>query len=401
MFPSLKSKAINFLKLRYAYGSSGNFPDPYQTRNYLLSTNNAFGGGNGTNPAVLNTQALSTFLANPQLKPEVYKENEFGFEGKFFNNRVTLNTSYFLRTTKDQIVPSVYLDPATGYRTTITNIAKLDRNGLEIELAITPIKTNDFRWNINNVFYRERTEVKQLPEGMNKLVIAGYTNLGNFAVVGEPLGIMMGTGIRRDANGNPIVLTSGTNAGSYDVTKDIVKIGNPNPDYTYSFISNMFYKNFELSLKMDYQKGGDIYSNTAASLLARGNVLPFDRTSTYVLPGVKPDGTVNDIQVNPFHYFFDNYFYSDEIRVFDATHLRLSEISLGYNLPKKFLQGSPISDLNISIIGNNLWYRAFNFPKELNFDPQVSSTGVGNGRGFDFLTNVPIRRFGMSVKISF
>ncbi|WP_143885662.1 hypothetical protein [Chryseobacterium binzhouense] len=87
--------------------------------------------------------------------------------------------------------------------------------------------------------------------------------------------------------------------------------------------------------------------------------------------------------------------------IWDATHLRLGELTLGYSLPKKWLENTSIGALNVSLVGNNLWYRAFNIPKEARFDPSVSSTGVGNGQGFDFLTNVPIRRYGMSVKLTF
>jgi hypothetical protein len=65
------------------------------------------------------------------------------------------------------------------------------------------------------------------------------------------------------------------------------------------------------------------------------------------------------------------------------------------------LKSSPFSNVSVTISGSNLWYKAFNVPEEANFDPAVSSTGVGNGMGFDFLTNVPIRRYGMAVKLTF
>lgn len=400
-FSGLKSNTLNYLKLRTAYGSSGNFPDPYQTRNSLVSSTNVFLYGN----TIINTQSVNDVLGNANLKPELYKEMEYGIETKLFNNRVSLNATYFDRSTKDLIIPGVPLDYATGFTSFASNVSRVDRKGLEIELGISPIKKQDFVWNINTSFYRDRSEVKELAPGQTKTLVAGLSGgLGNYAVVGEQLGVMYGYDILRDNNGNPIV----TDDGYYQPTTELQKIGDPNPDFTITMMNNFTYKGFNLGFRLDFQNGGDIYSSTVATLLGRGNILDFDRTSTYVLPGVKSDGTPNDIQLTAFNYMFNYYSTGNNISgaihknaIWDATHLRLGELTLGYSLPKKWLENTSIGGLSITFIGNNLWYRAFNMPKDARFDPAVSSTGVGNGKGFDFLTNVPIRRYGMSVKLTF
>lgn len=400
-FPNLKSKNLNLLKFRTAYGSSGSFPDPYQTRNSLVATNNAFISGAST----INTHEINSILGNSDLKPELYKEMEYGIEAKFFNNRLSLNATYFDRTTKDLIIPGIPLDYSTGYTSFASNVSKVDRKGLEIELGITPIRKKDFSWTINNSFYRDRSEVRELAAGQTKTLIAGLAGgLGNYAVVGEQLGVMMGYDILRDASGNPIV----TSDGYYQPTTELQVIGDPNPDFTLTLMNSFTYKGFNLGFRFDFQNGGDIYSSTVATLLGRGSILDFDRSNTYVLPGVKSDGTPNDIQLTAFNYMFNYYSTGNNISgaihknaIWDATHLRLGELTIGYSLPKKMLENTSIGALSISLIGNNLWYRAFNMPKEARFDPSVSSTGVGNGQGFDFLTNVPIRRYGMSVKLTF
>ncbi|MBK8721275.1 MAG: hypothetical protein IPL95_03005 [Saprospiraceae bacterium] len=91
----------------------------------------------------------------------------------------------------------------------------------------------------------------------------------------------------------------------------------------------------------------------------------------------------------------------DEFSVFDATTIRLREISLSYNLPKSFLTKSPFSAINISLTGRNLFYKAVNFPPNSNFDPEISTYGTNNASGFEFSSAPSTRRFGLSAKFTF
>jgi hypothetical protein len=127
-----------------------------------------------------------------------------------------------------------------------------------------------------------------------------------------------------------------------------------------------------------------------------------DRLQSFILPGVKQDGTPNDIQTNNSSYYFSNLFGGpDELNVYDASVIRLNEISLGYNFPKKWLDKTPFGNISFNLSGYNLYYNAFNTPSGVNFDPNVIGTGVGNGSGFDFLNGPSGKRYGFSVKASF
>ena len=99
-----------------------------------------------------------------------------------------------------------------------------------------------------------------------------------------------------------------------------------------------------------------------------------------VLPGVKADGTTNDIQTYIGDSFFRSYFFANEGGIFDATVIRLREISLSYAVPARFLENSPYGQIGITLSGENLWYNAPNFPVGINFDPEVASSCVGIGR---------------------
>jgi hypothetical protein len=273
---------------------------------------------------------------------------------------------------------------------------------VEIDLGIDLV-TNDnpgsFNWNINGNFTQNETEVKELTSDSEIIVYSGFTNLGNAAIVGQPLGVIVGNAIQRDENGNYVV----NSIGNYIEDPNLSVLGDPNPDWVLNVGNSVKYKNFNFNFLISYVHGGDIYSETIATLLGRGLTTDTeDRLNTFILPGVNESGDVNNFQVNASGYYFDNLFSGpDEMRIFDASVIRLQEISLGYEIPKKWLEKTFFGGLSFTLSGNNLWYEAINTPKGVNFDPNVAGTGVGNGRGFDYLNGPSSRRYGFSVKASF
>jgi hypothetical protein len=396
-FPSIKSvKGLNYLKIRTGYGTSAGFAPSYPVANTLESSARDFSDVNGVVNAA---QSGSSSLGNAGLRPELLKEIEFGFDSKFFDNRISLNASYFKRYTTD-LITSTPIANSTGYLNTFTNIGKLEGNGLEIDLDVHAIKNdkNGFNWELGANFFKGEMIVTDLGD-LEKVTVAGFTNLGNQAIEGEQLGVMVGSRIKRDANNNYVV----NSTGSYEIEAGPFIIGNPNPDFTLNTNSTMSYKNFNFSFLISYVSGGDIYSGTSSALLARGLTADTDnRVNTFVLPGVKADGTKNDIQINNSDYYFTNIgFGPDELSVYDGSVIRLNEVSLGYTLPSKLIEKTPFGSITFNVAGYNLYYNAFNTPKGVNFDPNVIGTGVGNGRGFDFLNGPSGKRYGFSIKATF
>jgi len=137
--------------------------------------------------------------------------------------------------------------------------------------------------------------------------------------------------------------------------------------------------------------------------MARGNTVDTDvnRNVPLVLPGVKADGTPNDIQTYIGDSFFRAYFFADEGGVFDATSIRLREVSLAYVLPDNVVAKTPFGRIGLTVSGQNLWFNAPNFPEGINFDPEVLSLGVGNGRGFDFRSAPTSKRYGVTLNATF
>jgi TonB-linked SusC/RagA family outer membrane protein len=406
-FSNLKSSTLNYLKLRLGYGTSAGFPQVYGTRTVVTPNPRAFvdAGGN-----VISTHALSNRLGNSNLKAELQQELEAGFEARILNERIGIDFTVYDRSTRN-LITDPDIDPATGYTIVFQNLGKLSNRGVEVGLNATPVKlSSGFQWDVTWNFTLVRPEVKELKEGLDRIPVAGFTDLGNFAVPGKPMNIILGNAIARDPNGNRIVGSDGLHV----LASEIGILGNPNPDYVTTLINTFSFKGISLSFQIDYRKGGDMVAWTPAGLLARGVLAGrdnFDRDQIFILPGVKQVGTdvegnpiyvPNDIQITAADYGFNSQFFGrNDNSVFDGTVIRLREVNLSYTLPKSVISKTPIKNASIILTGNNLWFNAVNVPKYVNFDPEVASLGVNQGAGFDYLTGPQMRRYGAVLRLTF
>ncbi len=392
------SKAVNYLKLRLGYSTSAHFPEPYNTRSSLNITTNAFVDYAGN---VINVGSIPNRLPNPNLKPELLREVEGGIEGKFFDSRVSLDFTAYFRTSQDQILDR-QLDPSTGSTVTQINAGSVDNKGIEVSLGLTPVRTKDWNWDLNGIFTLNRSKVHDLPTDTKQIQIGGYSNLGTFAIEGEPLGVIQGNYVQKDTKtGMDVVDDNGYYLGS----ADIGIIANPTPDFKLTGVSTLSYKNFSFRMQWDYTQGGQMWSNTVRTMLARGLTkdTDFDRLLPLILPNsVKQDGSVNDYQQSATNMFFNNYgFGPSSTAIWDATVVRLREVSFTYSLPASLLTKTPFGSVSFVASGTNLFYYAPNFPKYTRFDPESNSLGVSNAKGLDFFAGPSSRRVGGSIRITF
>lgn len=400
-FEGLRSdgNGLNYLKLRAGYGSSAGFPDVYSTRNTLTLSGRAFVDVNGN---VISSNTTSDFLGNPVLEPETVTEIELGIDTRFLNNRVGLNASVFKKETND-LITFKDLDPSTGYTTTAINGGDMEVKGVEVDLDLHLVKSvdNGFNWKTNINFYADESLVTRLPEGIEQIIIGNWfvADAKNAAIVGQPFGVLIGDKIERDAQGNKVITAS---TGAYVNNTEDVPIGDPNPDWTASLDNGFTYKGFSVGATLGYRHGGDIFSKTSVTLLSRGVIdFPFDRLGTYILPGVNPDGNPNTTQIGATDIAFSNWLGQDELEVWDGTTIRLRDVRVGYSLSSKMLEKTPFSGLSFTLTGSNLWYRAVNFPKGVNFDTNTLANGVGNNIGLEYFSGPSSRRYGFSIKATF
>jgi len=404
-FPGIKSDFLSLLKVRAGYGTSANFPFGYPIAATLnLDTQSFIKNGNYV---ISNTSG--SVLGNPNLKPERIDEIEFGVEGRFFNNRVSMDLSIYKKKTNDLIIDRP-LDPSTGYTSTQTNIGLIENKGVELDLSMDWFQSMDgFNWTTSLNWSTNDAIVIDLGEDTDRIVYAGFGTLGNAAIPGESLGSIIGSSITRYGGtvensrwvgGGDLVVN---NQGSYDETFDPTIIGDANPDWIANISNSISYKNLSFNFLLNYQQGGDIFTYTVATLLGRGLTTDtLDRELSFILPGVNSSGQPNTKMINNSTFYFSNVLYGpDENLVYDASHWRLGEISLSYSLPKSLIESTPFGSISLTASGFNLAYNAWNIPEGTNFDPNIAGVGVGNGRGFDFLNGPSAKRYGGSIKLTF
>ncbi|RYC69020.1 MULTISPECIES: SusC/RagA family TonB-linked outer membrane protein [Spirosoma] len=410
---NLPKNILNFGKIRANYAKVGKDADPYQ----VFTAYNL--GRTFYNGTAISVAGLPSQLNNIALKPEFTAEVELGAELQFFNNRIGIDVAHFDRVSTDLIVTRE-LPRATGFSTEITNAGRISNKGWEIGLTLVPIRTaSGFTWTSFAAYTRIRSLVEDAgPGGEIFIGGTGLSSLGTIFRNGLPYGQIIGSVNARDESGN--LLINPSTGLPIRAAKSAI-IGDPNTNYTIGWTNTVNFKNFTLSVLTDYKAGGSLFSSTAASLLLRGQLKNSeDREGMRVIPGVLGDPATykplvgddgkpikNTIAMSAFQYHFtDGYgaYGADEVNIYDASVVRLREISLGYSVPKAFLQryAKVLGSLRISASGRNLWFYAPNMLKGLNFDPEVlSNFADSNIQGFDLGASPSTRRFGINLNASF
>ena len=384
------NKNIDFLKVRVNAASVGNDTDPYR----LVKTyENGSLAGTLTNPSS---------ILNSNLKPEIATSYEAGIEAQFFKKRITLDMSYYVTNSKNQIV-GLDISQAAGFNSNVINAGKIQNKGIEIGLGLTPVRTNDFEWTLNANFTRNRGTVKELTSGIDNYIIAQGPNGGTIeARVGERMGDMYGRGYLRSPD-NQIVYD---NTGSPILDTKIKKIGNYNPDWMLGLATNIRYKNLSLNALVDVRHGGKIYSMTNAIGMESGILavsLP-GRETGIVGQGVvqNTDGSYspNTTSVTAENWYYSNAYRRDNIEAnsFDASYVKLREVSLNYRLSSKFTKAVHMQNLSIGLVGNNLAL----WTKVPNIDPETQAISGGTLLpGFEVLQLPSSRNYGIKLNASF
>ncbi len=418
---NLKSSRFNFLKVRGGITQVGNEASPYQTQT-VFSINPTISNpspiDNGTPFNGINTMTQGNRLGSTTLQPEKITELEFGVEAKLLNNRIGFDLAWYNKVSSDQIF-TVDLPASSGYLTRVVNLGKVRNRGWEIGLDLTPVLlSNGFKWNIYTAFTRNRNIVLDLG-GPEELTYSGVTTaISSMHVVGRPYGLIRGDVYVRDDEGNLLV---NPRTGKAIIADRQAAVGDPNPRFFIGVTNSVSYKGFTFSALVDYRDGGDLLSVTMAEMLARGSTRDTeDRNQVWVpqgvlgdpitrLPILSSDGKKqpNNIPISVNEFFFGTGAFAgsqgtaDEFRVWDASVIRLREVSMAYQIPTKWLTKTPFGSASISLSGRNLWFKAPNFPKYMNLDPEVNSLGVGNAQGFELVAIPTTRRFGVNLRVTF
>lgn len=394
----------NYGKIRFSYGIVGNAPEVY-------TANMVYNQASLTRSTVYTYNYVPTAIGNENIKPETKYEYELGIENKFLNNRLGMEFNFYYNNIKDQIL-STTSAASMGAQSMLMNVGELSNKGVELNVYGTPFENKDWRWDLRaNVAWNKNT-VKKLADGLD--VLKHFGTDGDAAVleshVGESMGDWYTYTWKTDDKGNYIV---GSN-GLYIADKtERHKVGNAMPKFTGGFGTSLSYKNFTLDMSFDFRIGGDVLNLPWQYMMDAGNITDAvgvrdystggvfyysdtedvsDKASIHVLsaaeaaqvaatykrgdkynghylwdnglilPGVKEDGTPNDIVVTQFEAN-DNMYgwgtgasqsYADAIQ--KNTYVKCREISLAYTLPTSITKKFACNRLTISGFVRNPFY---------------------------------------------
>ncbi|MEI6436667.1 MAG: SusC/RagA family TonB-linked outer membrane protein [Bacteroidota bacterium] len=411
------SKWLSFGKVRLNYAMVGNSASFDQLAdNYNIIT-----------PMGSPITSVAGTKKNSELVPEKTSSIEGGLEMYFFGRRIGFDLAVYKTNTKNQILP-LAVSVATGYTFKMINAGEIQNSGIEVALNATPVKCKKFKWDITVNWAKNYNKVISLLEGVENLQLGSFQGGVTLnAQVGQPYGVIYGTDFIYDKDNNRVVNAAN---GRYlkTGTSDNI-IGNVNPDWTGGISNSFTLGNWNLSFLIDVQKGGDIFSLDMYYGLATGIypetaytndlgnavrdpivwVNPADHSQGYastsggfINEGVNilPDGssTPNVTRINAGSYGAFGYARNpDKAFIYDATFVKLREVSLAYSLPSKVFKKCFISGFTVAAVASNPWIIFKNLPYA---DPE-SGLGAGNIQGYSVGSLPSTRDFSLNVKFTF
>lgn len=378
---------ISFAKLRGTYSKVGNDIPQFITN----SVSHITAGGE------LQANDAAPFK---EMEPEMTHSVEVGTEWRFFQSRLGFNLTYYRTNTHNQFfkLPALAGD-MYAYR--YVNAGDIQNRGWELTVDATPVLTPDFTWKTSLNFSSNRNKIKELHEELKELVYGPSSFSSSYAmklVKGGSIGDIYGKAFVRDAEGNIVYQTEGDHKGlpAVEGEGNTIKVGNANPRFIMGWNHTFSYKGFSLYLLLDWRYGGKILSQTQAEMDLYGvsQVTALARDRGYV--------TLEGQQIDNVKGFYKNIVGGragvTEYYMYDATNLRLREVSLNYTFPKKWMQKTKVlKDLQLAFVARNLCF----LYKKAPFDPDlVLSTGNDN-QGIEVFGMPTTRSLGFTVKCEF
>ena len=374
---------VSLMKLRGSWAQVGNDTDPYKTTSYF--TTSTFAG----------SATLPTTLANMNFKPEISTSIEAGMDLRLFGNRLGLDLSYYHNETKNQIIDAP-MDPTTGFSRATINSGRVRNQGYEANLNLVPI-AGKFRWNSSISWSHNENTILSLSEGMNDNQL--ISSIGSVSIIGKVGGTttdLWGYKLKRNDKKEVVIAANGLPL----LGSELEYVGNASPKWKAGFFNEFSYKFVKVSILVDGQYGGIVYSQAHHKMTEQGKLqhtlngrlpgtefyiaaddprlaaakLPALSGVYMVAPGVvaNPDGSYspNTKLVTVEAYNKENWRIANvENNSFDASFLKVREARIEFDLPKSILARTPLRKASLAFYGRNLYMKT-SFPL---FDPEAAS----------------------------
>ena len=365
---------------------------------HTMATFTSAGGNNGNIP-------------NPLLQPATSTELEFGFDTRLFDNRIGVDFAYYHQTTTDDIL-GVTISRASGFGSTNVNVGELQNKGVELLITGSPVR-GDVNWDVSFNFARNRNKVINLVDGVTEFTLEEPRTRNVFIkhIVGEPFGMITGRVQQTTPDGTPIFLADGRPLAS----TNYVPIGNGIADWTGGLNNSVSWKGINLTALIDMKIGGDIFSGTNNRLTQWGthqqSLIGRDGEAPLHVTGVVNTGTSDapvyapiDRDLTPIEA--RNYWQSvggeataiSSMFLYDASFLKLRQMTLGYSLPRTMLENTPFQNVSLSFVGRNL---AILFKNIDNVDPESAYSANAGAQGLEYFAMPTTRSYGFNLRVGF
>ena len=393
---------FTFAKVRASYAEVGNDLDPYQLYNNFTVGKDENGN---------TTAAPGNVLFDSTVRSELIKSWEAGFDVRFFNNRLGLDAAWYKTNATRQLL-NLPMDPFSGYSSRKVNAGNIQNEGIEISLNGAILDNpKGLSWNSTAQFSLNRNKIIDLYPGVTLYDIKTLDAIQIVAVQGSYYGDIYGQTFQRvedknDPNYGKIIVGED---GLPLITTGKSKVGNQSPDWMLGWTNSFSYKGFNLSFLVDFRIGGDLYSATASNLYVRGNAagtVVNGNRQDFVVPNSVVQ-TSNGYAENKVPVTHQNYWERigstgnyglPEMFTYDATNIRLRNITLGYDFNRAMLQKTPFQRLRLSATCNNVWMIHYNLP---GIDPESVSATNTNATGFENGAAPTSRSFTFNVTVGF
>ena len=378
------------------------------------------------------------------LKPESTTSFETGLDLRFLKDRASLSFTYYNKNTKNQILTST-INGVSGYGEALFNAGEVKNWGYEVTLGVVPFRNKDWEWKVDINWAKNNSEVVSLANGMDYMTLTTVQNSVELRIVkGEPLvSLYCREPWKTNDEGQVLVGANGR-----PLSGEAKFLASVEPKWTGSIRTSLRWKDLTFSAMLDIRMGGHIWSETAfqssrnaQSIMSLGGrtehlfsdlilnegdqtgylgildpkYVPNGKNNIYMdasrpkgmnIPGAVYDSSVPGLAgqpcqawIKPIDYWTNDSGKNGELYLYDASYVKLKEISLGYNIPKNWLRKIGfIQSMRVSAVGRNVAILHQKTPKGI--DPEAtSSMGIQQGleRGF----NLPTSSYGFDFKITF
>lgn len=380
---------FSFAKILGSYAKVGGSREPYQLRlPYLYRL------PHGSSP-VADIDDDPNRIPNAQLKPYQTTNWEAGFETRLFENRIGVEFSYYKKITTDDIIGS-QISNTTGYKEVLLNVGEVTNNGIELLINATPIKSNNFSWDVSFNMANNKNKVEKISEALKTFRVAtaaGSRRAFVDHIVGKPFGQVMGYEPLRDPATGQYILSDGVLQSAPNLTA----YGTGVPPLTMGIMNDFRYKGFGLSVLIDGKFGAVMYSGTNDFAKYRGAHTETlrGREEGIIESGINADGTPNTTSVSSQTYFQSAHLNITGLDIYDADFIKLRQIILSYSLPQNIIAKTPFKGVSLSVVGRNLGILMKHVP---NVDPESSYSNT-SGQGLEYFGAPTVRSYGFNVNL--